>query len=234
VARLRLFCLPYAGGGANTYRLWPQLLPDEVELCVFQLPGRGARLSDAPFTDSSPLVSNLYDVIEPYLDMPVAFFGHSMGALLAFELARRLRQKSKPEPAHLFLSGRRAAQIPLDGPPIYNLPEAELVEKLRELKGTPKEVFEYPELLQLMIPLLQADFAVCQSYVYSPEPPLNCPITVLGGAEDQEIGRDLLEAWSAQTTSTFYLHMFPGDHFFINTTHAPICRLISNQLGYAV
>jgi surfactin synthase thioesterase subunit len=233
-ASLRLFCFPYAGGTARTFHTWPRRLPGKVELCAFQLPGHGARMSEPPFTQLPPLIKYLARVIEPYLDKPVAFFGHSMGAIIAFELARHLRRESKCEPVHLFLSGRRAAQLTIDKPPSYNLPEPEFLDKLRLLNGTPKEVFEHPELLQLMIPLLRADFGVCQTYSYSPEPPLACPITAFGGLKDEEIGPEVLKPWAAQTTSSFSLHMLPGDHFFINSSSSLICHLLSQQLSRLV
>jgi len=233
-ASLRLFCFPYAGGTAGTFRTWPRCLPEKVELCAFQLPGRGTRMSESPFTHLSPLITTLARVIKPYLDRPAAFFGHSMGALIAFELARRLRWESNREPVHLFLSGRRAAQLPIDEPHTYDLPESEFLNKLRRLNGTPPEVFDHPELLQLMIPLLRADFSICQTYTYSTEPPLSCPITVFGGLKDHEIGPELLKPWAAQTTSTFSLRMLPGDHFFINTSQPLMCHLLSKQLNQLV
>ncbi|MET0647736.1 MAG: alpha/beta fold hydrolase [Pyrinomonadaceae bacterium] len=230
-ASLRLVCFPYAGGAAGTFHAWPRRLPEKVELCAVQLPGRGIRMSEPPFTHLSPLVASLARVIEPHLDKPAAFFGHSMGALIAFELARQLRRESKREPVHLFLSGRRAAQLATDEPPSYDLPEPEFLDTLRELNGTPKEVFEHPELLQLMIPLLRADFGICQTYTYTPEPPLRCPITVFGGLKDEQVGSEVLGAWAEQTTSSFSLHMLPGDHFFINSSQSLICHLLSQQLS---
>jgi medium-chain acyl-[acyl-carrier-protein] hydrolase len=230
-ASLRLFCLPYAGGTAGTFHTWPRRLPGKVELCAVQLPGRGMRLSEPPFTHISPLVTELARVIGPYLDKPAAFFGHSMGAIIAFELARHLRRESKREPVCLFLSGRRAAQLTADEATSYDLPEPEFLERLRVLNGTPKEVFEHPELLQLMIPMLRADFGICETYTYSPEPPLRCPITVFGGLKDETVGPEVLEPWAAQTTSSFSLHMLPGDHFFINSSQSLICHLLSQQLS---
>lgn len=230
-ADVRLFCFPYAGGNAHAFRAWAQHFPPGVELYALQPPGRGHRMLEPPFTDLRSMIPALARVIDDHLDRPAVFFGHSMGAIIAFELARHLRRESGREPAHLFLSGRRAAQLPPDEPPTFNLPEPEFLEALRRLNGTPGEVFEHPELLRLMIPLLRADFSVCQTYEYQPEPPLSCPITVFGGLGDHEAGRELLEAWSAQTTSAFSLHMLPGDHFFVNTSQALLCRLLASHLS---
>jgi medium-chain acyl-[acyl-carrier-protein] hydrolase len=215
-ARLRLFCFPYAGGGAAIYRLWPQSLPSDVEVCVAQLPGRGTRLREQPFTSLDALVEAAAEAIAPSLDKPFALFGHSMGAMISFELARRLRELDQPQPAQLFISGRRAPQLPVNDPISYNLPEAELRTELLRLNGTPREVLEHPELMELMLPLLRADFSVVETYVYRPGVPLECPLTAFGGLRDSEVSRGQLEAWREQTASEFVLRMLPGDHFFLN------------------
>lgn len=230
-AKTRLFCFPYAGGTANIFRAWAQYMPPGVELLGVQPPGRGQRMLEPPFADLQEMVTSLVDIIGEHSDKPMAFFGHSMGAIVAFELTRRLRRESKAGPFHLFLSGRRAAQLSSEEEKTYDLPEPEFLESLRRLNGTPREVFEHAELLQLMLPLLRADFSVCQTYEYRPEPPLDCPITVFGGVEDPEAGRESLEAWSSQTSGGFSLHMLPGDHFFINTSQALLCRLLAGHLG---
>jgi len=229
--RVCLFCFPYAGGTTHTFRAWGQYLPPGVELHAVQPSGRGQRMLEPPFTALQEMVTSLVDVIGDRSDKPMAFFGHSMGAIVAFELARRLRRESKAGPSHLFLSGRRAAQLLSNETPTHDLPEPEFIDSLRRLNGTPKEVFEHAELLQLMLPLLRADFSVCQTYEYRHEAPLSCPITVFGGVEDHEIGRKELEAWSAQTSGAFSLHMLPGDHFFVNTSQALLCRLLAGHLG---
>jgi medium-chain acyl-[acyl-carrier-protein] hydrolase len=165
------------------------------------------------------------------LATPFAFFGHSMGAMISFELARRLRREHDREPIHLFVSGRRAPQLPITEPPTYNLPEPQLIEDLRRLNGTPRAVLENPELLQLVLPLLRTDFEVCQTYTYTPQAPLSCPITVFGGLQDTEAPRESLAAWREQTTSSFTLRMFPGDHFFLHTTQHDMLRIIYEQLS---
>jgi medium-chain acyl-[acyl-carrier-protein] hydrolase len=234
MASLRLFCFPYAGGSANIFRGWAGQLPKYIEVCPVQLPGRGGRMMEQPFNSLRPLIESLADALFPYLEMPFAFFGHSMGAIIEFELARYLRQRRLPQPLHLFASGRTAPQIPEEGPSDYDLPEPEFIEKVRGLNGTPKEVLEHPELMKLMIPLLRADFAMIQTYAYSPEPPLDCPITALGGTQDEEISREHLEAWSTQTRDSFMLRMLPGDHFFINTQQSLLLPLLADQLSQHV
>lgn len=230
-ARLRLFCFPHAGGSAFTFRNWSDFLPKRVEICAVQLPGRGSRIHEPPSTRISALVPMIAQAIIGYEDIPMVFFGHSMGAIIAFELARYLRKTRNVNMVHLFVSGRRAPQIPLDEPMTHNLPEPEFLETLRTLNGTPKEVFENPELLELMIPVLRADFAVCQTYDYVQEPPLDCPITAFGGLKDDEVTREQLEPWRKQTAASFSLRMLPGDHFFINSAQPLLLELMSRDLA---
>jgi medium-chain acyl-[acyl-carrier-protein] hydrolase len=229
-ALLRLFCFPYAGGGTLMYRNWARNLPSTIEICRAQLPGREVRLKEPGFTRLEPLVLALAEAIWPYLDLPFAFFGHSMGGLIGFELARELRRAHGLMPTNLFISGRGAPQLPDQSPAIYGLPESEFIQEVRSLNGTPKEVFEHPELLRLMIPLIRSDFEVCQTYDYLPEPPLNCPITVFGGLEDYETPQSELEAWRDQTTAPFRLYTLPGDHFFIHASQPFVMQVVSQVL----
>lgn len=230
-ARLRLFCFPYAGGTALTYRHWPGALPAGVEVCAVQLPGRGNRFHEPPYGDLRRLVEAAAPALAPFLDGPFAFFGHSMGALIAFELARHLRREFGLQPAHLFVSGRRAPQLDRDETVTYNLPEAGFIDSLRDLNGTPPEVLEHRELMQLMVPLLRADFAVCQTYSYTPEPPLGCPLTAFGGLSDREVSREQLGAWREQTSAAFAMRLLPGDHFFLNSAQATLLDLLSHELN---
>ncbi len=172
-------------------------------------------------------------VIRPFLDLPFAFFGHSMGAAIAFELSRELRRSDSLQPVHLFPSGHSAPHCPREKQPTYNLPEQELIEKVREMNGTPKEVLDHPELMQMMMPLLRADFELIETYAYLPEAALRCPFTVFGGLQDQEVPRQRLEEWREHTTATFSLRMLPGDHFFVHTAKPLINRVLANELyGY--
>jgi medium-chain acyl-[acyl-carrier-protein] hydrolase len=231
-AEIRLFCFPYAGGSALIYRKWAGSLPKNVEICPVQLPGRGTRLRDQPFTRLIPMVETLAAALLPYLDRPFAFFGHSMGAAIAFELARHLRQRYLPEPEHLFVSGRNAPQIPRTTPLTYHLPDSEFIEEVRRLNGTPQEVLEHPELMQLMLPLLRTDFAVVQTYIHATGEPLSAPITAFGGLLDHDVRREYLEAWSKQTAARFSLRMFPGDHFFLHTSQALVLKALAQDLNH--
>lgn len=234
-AKLRLFCFPYAGGGAAIYQTWPDNLPSTVEVCPVQLPGRGARMHEMLFNHVQPLASAAIEALLPYFDKPFAFFGHSMGALLSFEISRQLRKMGYGfSPSHLFISGRGAPQLPDTDPPRHDLPGAEFMAELRRLNGTPPEILENQELMQLMVPLLRADFAVCETYVYTEESPLDCPITVMGGLYDVDVGRDRLEAWREQTTGAFMLRVFPGDHFFLRTAQPLLLQILYKDLHQLV
>ncbi len=215
-AAWRLFCFPYAGGGLPAFRGWAEGLPT-MEVWSAQLPGRGARIHEPPFTRMRPLVEWLAGEIVPLLDRPAAFFGHSLGALAAFELARELRRAGQPMPAHLFLSACGAPHRPAARPPIHALPEAEFLAEVRRLNGTPASLLENDELMRLLLPALRADFAARETYQHRPEPPLDCPCSVFGGSQDARVSRETLDAWREHTTAAFSLQMFPGDHFFAFT-----------------
>lgn len=230
-ARLRLFCLPYAGGGASVFRTWPVGLPPDVEVCPIQLPGRETRLAEAPFSRLAALVDALGEGLRPYLDLPFALFGHSMGALVGFELARRLRGRYGSSPRHLFVSARRAPHLPERRPPIHRLPDPALVEELRRLNGTPEAVLRNGELMRLMLPALRADLAVCETYVHVEQAPLECPVSALGGVDDLEVPGGDLAAWAEQTRGPFALHMLPGDHFFLQGSRDGVLRVVADALS---
>ncbi len=232
-ARLRLFCLPYAGGGAHIFRGWADSLPPSVEVSALQLPGRGTRLMEPPLTRMSPLIEAIAQALRPRLDKPFAFFGHSMGAMVGFELARALRREHHLEPAHLFVSGCHAPQIP-DPNPIHALPEIEFLRELRRLNGLPEEVLENTELLQLMLPTLRADCMITETYAYTEEPPLRCPLTAFGGLQDPLVGRAHLEPWRDETRGTFTLRMLPGDHFFVHTAEELLLQTLHRELHAVV
>jgi medium-chain acyl-[acyl-carrier-protein] hydrolase len=211
---LRLFCFPYAGGGAFAFRRWAERVPHGVELCGVQLPAREGRFKEPAYTRLTDLVRDLAEVFGSATGVPFAFFGHSMGALVAFALARELRRTHFRGPELLMVSSCRAPQRPDPDPPIHALPEPEFLQELRELNGTPEAIFRDAELLQLLIPILRADFEVCETFEYQHERPLDCPIAAFGGVGDPDVSREDLEAWSEQTSASFSLRMFQGDHFY--------------------
>ena len=226
-ASVRLFCFPYAGGGDSIFHSWQQSLSNTIEVCPVQLPGRGTRIAEPPCTNMDQLVRALGHALTPYLDKPFAFFGHSMGALIAFDLARHLRREYDAQPIHLFVSARCSPQT-VKEPVDFKL--AELPKMLRRQNGTPEEALEDPELMELVLPVLRADFGLCRSYIYTPEPPFSFSITAFGGLEDYGVRRHSIEGWGEHTTGSFMVRMLPGDHFFVNTGRLPLLEAISKEL----
>jgi medium-chain acyl-[acyl-carrier-protein] hydrolase len=216
VGALRLFCFPYAGGSAQVFRRWQRHFAPQVALSLAHLPGRAARVGEPPFKKHKPLVNALADAIIPQLPPAFAFWGHSMGALISFELARELRRRGRPAPLALFLSGRGAAQIPDPDPPTFNLPEPEFIAELRRLNGTPKELLDSFELKEFFLPTIRADFELVETYEYEAEAPLTCAICAYGGLQDTRVPAANLKAWQKQTSGAFKARMFPGDHFYIH------------------
>jgi medium-chain acyl-[acyl-carrier-protein] hydrolase len=230
-ALLRLFCFPYAGGGASIFRAWPERLSASVEVCAVQLPGRANRLGEPPVTCLQSLAQSLTQALRDYLDKPFAFFGHSLGAILGFEAARHLRKEYDLLPTHLMVSGARAPHVLRVESPTYDLPESAFLEELRRLNGTPAEALANDELMRLMLPLLRADFALVQTYKYRDELPLACPITAFGGRQDPGVEQRHLQYWAQQTTARFSLHLLPGDHFFLRSAESALLEIISIELN---
>jgi len=232
--RLRLFCFPYAGGGALIFRGWSDHLSEAVEVWPVELPGRGARLMEPPATRLSSLVSQVAEALHSHLDKHFAFFGCSFGALLSFELARYLREIYDLSPCHLFVAAHRAPQLPNPDPTVHTLSDHGLLEKLRRFEGTPEEVLRNPELMELLLPTIRKDFEVCDTYTYLSKPPLACPISVFGGVEDVVVSYAELEPWREQTVDSCTLVMFPGGHLFINTAQSLLLNTLSSVLDQHV
>lgn len=228
--RVRLFCFPYAGGSATTFRTWSDVLPPDIEVQAIQLPGREWRLKEEPYRSVFPLVQELATVLEDRFDAPFAFFGHSLGALISFELARELRRRGLELPERLFLSAHRAPHLPKELPDIHDGPDEEFYEGLRRLEGTPDELLANDELMQLLLPVLRADFAIAETYQCTPEAPLACAMSVFGGLGDELTGRDKLQPWADYTTGDFKLRMIPGGHFFVEESRDLILRALFQDL----
>ncbi|MGK7908956.1 MAG: type I polyketide synthase [Synechococcus sp.] len=229
-AQTRLFCFPYAGAGTSVFRSWTDLLPADIELCIIRLPGRESRRDESPLTRIKAVVDGLVPALVPYLDTTFAFYGHSLGATIAFETVRALRQQNLPEPARLFVSSSLAPHLPDLAAPIHRLPDPQFISKLREYNGTSAEVLDNPELMQMFLPVLRADFAILETYFYTGGDPLTCPISAFGGKRDRKIGMEAIAAWRDQTRSDFSLQMFSGDHFFIHSEREALLQHIAQQL----
>ncbi len=228
--RVRLLCFPYAGGTASVYRSWPEVLPPDIEVHAVQMPGREWRIKEEPFRRLDPLVDALIEVVEPMLERPVAFFGHSLGALVSFGLARGLRRAGLPEPAQLFVSAHRAPQLPAIEPSIHDASDEAFMGGLRALQGTPEELLANEELMALLLPVLRADFEIADTYVHADEPPLSCPMSAFGGVGDLVTPRERLEPWGELTDGPFKLRMLPGGHFFVNESRDFVLRAVFQDL----
>ncbi|MGZ9233885.1 MAG: thioesterase II family protein [Anaerolineales bacterium] len=231
-ARLRLFFFPYAGAGSTSYNAWTRLFSPEIEIYLVHLPGRDKRIREAPFIKFPPLAEALSQALVRYLDRPFSFFGHSMGGLVSFEVARQLRRHYALTPVHLFISGRWAPHIRDARPKLQQLPEKEFLAAVESRYGElPRVVLEDQELLKLFLSILRADLTLLENYQYTTEAPLECPISVFGGLQDSNVRREELLAWRDQTTSHFDLKMFPGAHFFIQDAKPGIAQAINADLG---
>lgn len=231
---LRLFCFPYAGGSEYVFRTWQRALPEFVEVRAVRLPGRGARMQETPYTELPRLVDRLAHEMGRDFAEPFAFFGHSMGALISFELARAVWEQYGVQPSVLFVSGRAAPHLARRQRPIHNLPFEAFVAALRDLDGTPAEVLDNAELMQLTAPFLRADLQMVETYVCAPDTSLSCPIIGFSGLEDRRTtSADMME-WKQHTSSTFFLHVLPGGHFFLKTAEKALLEKLSQELSRMV
>ena len=229
-AQVRLFCFPYAGAGASCFRTWTEYLPSEIEVCSIQLPGRENRRKEAPLTRMKLVIETLAPMLQPYLDKPYTFFGHSMGAMVSFELARELRRRNWRQPSRLLVSACRAPQLPDLDPPLHRLPEYKFIKKLERLKGIPEKVLASPGLMQLFLPTLRADFELLETYFYLNEEPFDFPITAFGGLSDNKVSLEELAVWREQTNGEFNLQMFSGDHFFLHANNRELLPDLAEQM----
>jgi medium-chain acyl-[acyl-carrier-protein] hydrolase len=213
------------------FRLWSDELPASIEIHAVQLPGREARLREPLVTALPALAEQVAEALLPVLTGPCAFFGHSLGGLLAFEVARVLRRRGARQPVHLLVAARAAPQLARDQPTLHTLPSEELVaEVVRRYDGIPAAVRQEPALLQLLLPVLRADLQLLESYEYAEGEPLECPLSVFGGQQDGTVQPAQLEAWGAQTLGAFRLRMLPGNHFFLNTSRMALLQGIVEDL----
>ena len=228
-ATTRLFCFHHAGGNATAFREWAASLPPQIQVCPVEIPGHGTRMREAPSCSMTEVIQDLEEALAPWLSVPFSFFGHSMGASIALELTYRLQARHGVLPQCLFVSGRRApgrAELP----PIHELSEPQFIEEIRRLSGTPEEILAHPEILAVLLPLLRADFALIESCPRLSRVPLACPIVAFGGLQDHRVSWDDVFAWRKITSARFAMEMFPGDHFYLNSSRAALLRSLANHL----
>jgi surfactin synthase thioesterase subunit len=229
-ASLRLICLPYAGGGTSVFHSWHASVPGDVQVCPIDLPGRETRFNETPKEDLRAIVRELAPAMERFLDRPYALFGHSLGALIAFELARELRRHNRPAPVRFFASACRAPQLPLQHRPIHHLDDEAFLNQVAGIGDMPADGAAQEELAQSLLPALRGDFKMFEKYSYAPEEPFDFPITALCGSEDRWVGRGDLVAWHSQTSSLFNLRLLPGGHLFLRSSPDRVIRTVLESL----
>jgi len=232
-ASLRLFCFPFAGGNGSIFMPWAARLPADVELNAVQLPGRGSRISEMPIDNIPQMARACADALAPLLDRPFVFFGHSMGAMLAYELTRELRRRGLPLPQQLMVSACRAPHYELGRTPLHALPKSQFLDAIANLKGTPEAAIANPELMDLMEPVLRADFTAAENWNYKAEAPLPVSIAVFGGDQDHWVSRPALSAWREHTSSGFWQQSFFGDHFYILQQTTALVQQVTQLLCIA-
>jgi medium-chain acyl-[acyl-carrier-protein] hydrolase len=231
MASMRLFCFPYAGGSASIYLDWANHLPCDVEVIALQYPGRGHRFSEPLISNCDQMISQLVSHISPLLDKPFAFFGHSNGALISFELAKALQKGGNSRQVHHFLSGRGPVQLPRRRVELlHKLPDDEFKRKLGSLGGTPGELLESPELMEIFLPILRADFSLNETFVYRDDDKLNTNATILYGLSDTSFAVDDMSKWSDVINGDVDFIGCDGDHFFINTNKNELLKLLNARL----
>jgi medium-chain acyl-[acyl-carrier-protein] hydrolase len=213
------------------FRAWPKGLTT-VDVRAVQPPGRGARLAERPHTRVRELAMAACDGLMPHFGEPFALFGHSFGALVAFEIARELRRRRGPQPFHLFVSARRGPRRPDPLPSMHGLPEATFIAELRaRYGGIPEAVLQEPELLALLLPTVRADLEAVETYSCEPEAPLDLPISAFGGASDPRATLEELEAWRDETKGPFRVTLFPGGHFYFEESEALLLAELGEQVA---
>lgn len=213
-ARMDLVCLPFVGASASAYREWPAIMAPLAQVHAVQLPGRGPRWREPAVGSLTELLDTLQVIVAASVRRPFVLFGHSFGALLAFELSRRLRARGGPTPALLAVSGRVSPHAATATPPDPDAPSSWLIEHLRQLGGTPEAVLTDPELIELVLPALREDYRLLGTWRYQPEPPLDIPIVAYVGLDDASAPLDAMIGWEQQTCADFDLVSLPGGHFY--------------------
>lgn len=226
----RLFCFPFAGGGASAYYRWPRMLPEEIGVYAVRPPGRENRIMEKPFIRLSAMIEELAVILMPFLDKPFAFFGHSMGALIGYELAHYIRRNFCIGPVHLFVAAGRAPHLVNLEPPYYDLPQDRFLEKLKRYNGMPAEILQNDDLMAFILPSLRADMEMIQTYsCMDTQQTLACPISAFGGTTDSMVVRDHLKEWQPYTHNAFSLQMFETGHFFSPAAEQQLLQTIASD-----
>jgi medium-chain acyl-[acyl-carrier-protein] hydrolase len=230
--KIKLFCFPYAGGSSVIFNKWKQYLDNNIELIPIELAGRGKRIHEALYKDVSDAIEDVYRLVSNEINCSrYALFGHSMGGMISYQLSQKLKENNYPSPEHIFFSGRNAPHIKrLDEKKYHLLGDEEFKKGIIDLGGTPPELFEHPELMELFLPLLKNDFKLAETDIHNGEiHPFDCNITVLLG-KDEDLTTDQCDGWKKHTKKLCTIHYFEGGHFFLHDETKQIVRLINNAL----
>lgn len=229
--RMRLYCFPYAGGQAGMFMCWQHTLGPSVGVCGVELPGRGTRFGELPLASIDAVVEQIARALESEAEIPFALFGHSLGGLIAFELTRHLARNARRLPVHLFISACGSPSRRDTGRKLHLLPNSELLDEVVKFDGTPRAVLENPDLLDVVLPILRADFRLADEYKYGPAPPLAVPMTVLAGLADRSVAADRIEPWAEESTASTHIVWLDGGHFFVDTHRTSVLRCVGRQLA---
>lgn len=228
--KINLFCIPFAGGSYYAYKNFENHVADFINVVPIDIPGRGRRWGKPLLTSMHDMAEDVYQQIKEKLDEPFAVYGHSMGSTVGYLLAEKLiREKKTAIPLHLFASGRQGPPVPTKEKDIYLLPEKEFIEKILAYGGTPREIAESKEMMELFVPIMRADFQAVSTYEYEKTEPLDIPISVLIG-DNEKFTYEEAHTWQAVTKRNIFLKQFPGDHFFIFDHLPEIGSIISRTL----
>jgi surfactin synthase thioesterase subunit len=233
-ARLRIFCFPHAGGGASIFRGWQPDLPGAIDVCPVQIPGRETRVREPAYSRIEPMVEALCQNLKQYFDLPYALFGYSMGALIAFELAHAVQKRGLPGPCHLLVAAYRGPRLAYREPSIEGMGNEEFIRELTRSGGLSPQVLQDREFLELLLPTLRADYAVCEKYTCSAKAMLRCPMGVFGGAGDAKVPEQDLRAWCAETSASCNVKLFEGGHFFIHSHREALLQTIADELSVCI
>lgn len=227
----RVVCFPFAGSSPYIFAGWPSRFGPDVEVVALQTPARALRLQEAPYSRLEEIIAEATNAFDQISDIPFVFYGHSLGAAIAFELTRALRRKGKPEPSHLFVGAARPPHFAPLQPTIHRLPQEEFLDAVQaRYGGVPEAVAREPELMSIFLPALLADFSVYENYEMVPELPLHCPITAFCGSQDTLVTPHAMEEWQCHTGANFHLEILAGDHFFLGPHIDALTARIRNVL----